>query len=96
MNDEFYEWDEAKAEANLKKHQVSFEQAMLACEDPFALIEFDDSEDYGEERYILIGRALDGVLTVIFTERSNRTRIISAREASDHERKDYRRAAQEE
>jgi uncharacterized DUF497 family protein len=95
QSDEF-EWDDAKAEANLRRHKVRFEYAVEACEDPFALIELDDSQDYGEERFILIGRAAGGVLTVVYTERNGRIRIISAREANDYERRDYRRAAQED
>lgn len=96
MESEYYEWDDAKAEANLRKHRVRFEHAVEACEDPDALIELDDSEDYGEDRFILIGRTTDGVLTVVYTERNSRIRIISAREANDYERRNYRRAAQEE
>ena len=95
MNDDF-EWDAGKAASNLKKHGVSFEQATLAFDDAFALIEQDDSEHYGEDRFILIGRALDGVLTVVYTERDGRIRIISAREAHEYERRNYYRAAQEE
>ena len=91
-----FEWDPAKAEANFRKHRVRFEHAVLACEDAFALIEQDTSEEYGEERFILIGRALDGILTVIYTERGERWRIISAREANEYERRTYYRAAQEE
>ena len=95
MNEEF-EWDAQKAASNLKKHGVSFEQATIAFDDAFALIEQDDSEHYGEDRFTLIGRALDGVLTVIYTERGGRVRIISAREAHEYERRNYYRAAQEE
>jgi uncharacterized DUF497 family protein len=96
MESEYYEWDDAKAEANLRKHRVRFEHAIEACEDSDALIELDDSEDYDEDRFILIGRATDGVLAVVYTERNSRIRIISAREANDYERRNYRRAAQEE
>ena len=56
MESDEFEWDDGKAEANLRKHKVRFEHAAQACEDPFALIELDDSEDYGEDRFILIGR----------------------------------------
>jgi len=94
--DEEFEWDSKKAAGNLKKHGVSFEQAALAFEDAFALIEQEDSEDYGEDRFILIGRVLGGVVTVVYTERSGRIRIISAREAYDYERRNYYRAAKEE
>lgn len=96
MQSDEFEWDDAKAAANLRKHRVRFEHAAEACEDPFALIEIDDTEDYGEDRYILIGSAADGVLAVVFAERSGRFRIISAREANDHERRAYHRAAQED
>jgi uncharacterized protein len=96
MQDEHFEWDDAKAEANFRKHKVRFEHAAEACEDPYGLIELDDSEDYGEDRFILVGRAADGVITVVYTERNERLRIISAREANDYERRNYRRAAQED
>ena len=96
MESDEFEWDDGKAEANLRKHKVRFEHAAQACEDPFALIELDDSEDYGEDRFILIGRAVDGVLAVVYTERNGRLRIISAREANNHEQRDYHRAAQED
>jgi uncharacterized DUF497 family protein len=96
MEGEYFEWDDAKAEANLRKHKVRFEHAAEACEDFYALIELDDSEDYGEDRFILIGRAAGGLLTVVYTERNQRIRIISAREANDYERRNYRRASEEE
>jgi uncharacterized DUF497 family protein len=96
MKSEYFEWDDAKAEANFRKHKVRFQHAAEACEDPYALIELDDSEDYGEDRFILIGRAADGLLAIVYTERNDRIRIISAREANDYERRNYRRAAQEE
>ena len=64
---EKFEWDDAKADANLRKHKVLFEHAAEACEDSFALIELDDSQDYGEDRFILIGRAAGGVLNVVYT-----------------------------
>jgi uncharacterized DUF497 family protein len=96
MQSDEFEWDDAKAEVNFRKHKVRFEHAAEACEDPFAMIELEDSEDYGEDRFVLIGRAADGVITVVYTERDGRFRIISAREANDHERRNYHRAAQED
>jgi uncharacterized protein len=96
MESDDFEWDDAKAEANFKKHKVRFEHAVEACEDCDALIELDDSEDYGESRFILIGRAANGLLAVVYTERNDRIRIISAREANAYERRNYRRAATEE
>jgi uncharacterized DUF497 family protein len=94
MMDEF-EWDPAKAAANYKRHSVRFEHAVLAFEDAFALVELDDSEDYGEERFLLTGRATGGILVIVYTERGERIRIISAREATEYERRNYYRAAQE-
>ncbi len=94
MADEF-EWDPAKAAANYKKHGVRFEHAVLAFEDAFALVELDDSQDYGEERFLLTGSTVGGILVVVYTERGERIRIISAREATEHERRNYYRAAQE-
>jgi uncharacterized DUF497 family protein len=96
MQSGYFEWDDDKAAANFKTHKVRCEHAAEAFEDPFALIERDDSDDYGEDRFILIGRAAGGILTVVYTERNERLRIISAREANTRERRNYRRAAQEE
>jgi uncharacterized protein len=95
MADDF-EWDQAKAAANYKKHGVRFEHAVGAFEDPFALIELDESEEYGEDRFLLTGRAAGGILVVVYTERGERVRIISAREATEYERRNYYRAAQED
>jgi len=57
--------------------------------DPFAIERLDDREDYGEERFILIGSAAGSILTVIYTERNGRIRIISARQATKREQDDY-------
>jgi uncharacterized protein len=92
MADEF-EWDRTKASANYKKHGVRFEHAILAFDDPFALVELDESEDYGEDRFLLTGRVADGILVVVYTERGERIRVISPREATKYERRNYYRAA---
>jgi uncharacterized DUF497 family protein len=52
-------WDEAKAESNFIKHGVSFEAAQDIFVDPFAIEQLDDREDYGEERYAIVGLASD-------------------------------------
>jgi len=88
ISDDF-EWDEAKAAENYAKHGVSFEMATLVFKDPFAIERLDDREDYGEDRFILIGMAEGAVLTVVHTERNGRIRIISARQATRHEQDDY-------
>jgi len=95
MTDDF-EWDRTKAAANYKKHGVRFEHAVLAFEDPFALVELDESEEYGEDRFLLTGRAAGGIVVVVYTERGERVRIISAREATEYERRNYYRAAKKD
>jgi hypothetical protein len=89
MDDNAFEWDEAKAVENDTKHGVSFETARAVFRDPFAVERFDDREDYGEDRFILIGMAEGVVLTVVYTERDSRIRLISARHATKHEQDDY-------
>ena len=85
-----FEWHDAKAEANLQTHGVSFNLAKTVFKDPFAVERLDDREDYGEERFILIGMAEGNVvLFVAYTEREGRMRIISARRATQNEQDDY-------
>ena len=89
MNDDGFEWDEAKAAENYTKHGVSFETAAEVFTDPFAIERLDDREHYGEDRFILIGMAEGAVLTVVYTERDDRLRLISARRATRVEQDDY-------
>jgi len=86
--DEF-EFDPAKAKANLRKHGVAFSDAEQALRDPNALtIEDPDSED--EQRFITLGMdAIGRVLVVILTQRGERIRIVSARKASRGEMENY-------
>jgi uncharacterized DUF497 family protein len=84
-----FEWDDEKAAKNLEKHGISFAQAIPAFHDPLAIDVFDDREDYGEDRFILIGMCEGQVLTVAYTERGDRTRIISARRATKDEQAYY-------
>src|SRR5271169_5184870 len=85
-----FEWHDAKAEANFEVHGVSFDLAETVFKDPFAVERLDDREDYGEERFVIIGMA-EGhvVLFVAYTEREERIRIISARRATQNEQDDY-------
>ena len=89
MEDDDFEWDNAKAEANLRKHKISFRAASRVFNDPLVLIEQDLSEDYGEDRFLAIGRVEGLLVTVAFTERGDCTRIISARKANSHEQRAY-------
>ncbi len=84
-----FEWDDEKAAENYVKHGVNFEFATLAFKDPFAVERIDDRHDYGEERFILIGMARHVVLFVVYTEREERIRLISARCATKLEYDDY-------
>ena len=89
MEQDNFEWDAEKAAANFAKHKVSFEQATGVFSDPFAIEFIDDREAYGEERYVLIGVTESRILAVVYTERDDRIRIISARLATPYERRRY-------
>lgn len=89
MNEDDFEWDDAKAAQNLAYHGVSFETAKRVFEDPFAAERLDDRADYGEDRYILIGMVDDRILCVIYTLRNGTIRIISARGAEPSEKRRY-------
>lgn len=90
MDDLEFEWDAAKAEANLRKHGVSFETASLVFSDPLVVIAEDDRFDYGEVREVAYGAVSARVLVVVFVERvDNLIRIISARLATAKERRRY-------
>jgi len=86
-----FQWDPAKARGNVRKHGVSFDEAVTVFKDPLALI-FDDTEHSEvEAREIIIGMStLSRMLLVCFVERREDTvRIISARPATHTEKKDY-------
>ena len=91
MQDAKFEWDDDKAAENLRDHRVSFEQAAFAFNDPFVVEWIDEREAYDEERSILLGMTSGQVLTVVYTERSDRIRIISAWRATRHEQDYYYR-----
>jgi len=85
-----FEWNEAKAGSNLRAHGVSFELATEVFRDAFAIERLDDREDFGEERFVIVGMAKEHVLLfVAFAERGNHIRIISARRATQYEQDDY-------
>lgn len=88
QNDDF-EWDDAKAVRNLLEHDVSFETARAAFADVFAIEREDTREVYGEIRYNLIGMVEGRLLHVTYTPRGERMRIISARAAEPRERRRY-------
>jgi len=85
-----FEWDEAKAIANLAKHKVPFPYAVRAFSDPRKIEIQDRRYEYGEERFKIIAAIEEFLVAVIFTRRGETTRVISARQASREERAQYR------
>jgi uncharacterized DUF497 family protein len=90
MDADEFEWDAAKAESNLVKHGVSFEAARCVFDDVFAYELFDFDSTQGEVRCVVTGRVNGVVLRVVYTERGDRIRIISARKATTNEEEYYR------
>lgn len=85
-----FEWDTDKAAANLRKHVVSFDEACSVFGDPLSLLMPDPDHSSGEDRFLVLGLSGQGrLLVVAFAERPPRTRLISARRASRHERRRY-------
>jgi uncharacterized DUF497 family protein len=85
-----FEWDSNKAFTNQEKHRVSFEEAVTVFSDPLAVIFDDDAHSVEELREIIIGHSISNrLLLVFFTERDEVIRIISARQATRTERRDY-------
>ncbi len=86
-----FEWDEDKAQENLQKHGIAFEEAKTVFNDPFLITFFDDEHSDAEDRYISIGVASNRkVLLVVHTERGKFViRLISCRKATLSERRVY-------
>lgn len=87
-----FEWDPRKANANQKKHRVSFEFASRVFLDPFRQDAADLESSYGEERRRVVGHIEGRLVVVSYTERKGRIRIISARRASAREQRAYAEA----
>jgi len=84
-----FEWDERKNQINLRSHRYSFKNASEVFDGPM-LIDLDDRFDYGEDRWIGIGRLRSQIVVVIYTEPDDETvRVISLRKALKHERIRY-------
>jgi uncharacterized DUF497 family protein len=88
-----FEWDPKKAAANEKKHGVTFDEAATVFGDPLGLIVDDPRHSVGEVRAVLLGYSHERrLLAVMFTERGDRIRLISARKAIRRERQTYEEA----
>ena len=88
IGDLIVEWDDNKAEMNWKKHRIHFEDAALIFLDENRIDEFDEEHSDYEERRKVIGM-VENILFVVYTERGEKLRLISARNATRREKEDY-------
>lgn len=85
-----FQWDSNKANSNVKKHGVFFEEAVTVFGDPLAVSIFDPDHSASEVRFLTIGHSrAQRLLVVSHTERAGEVRLISARLATRQERKNY-------
>ena len=87
-----FDWDRTKAESNLKKHKISFEEAQTVFSDPNARMIFDPEHSSDENRFILLGISSGLRLIVVchcYIDGDMTIRIISARKANKNEQKQY-------
>jgi uncharacterized protein len=89
-----FEWNDAKAELNRRKHGIGFADAVKAFGDPNLCFLEDNALSYGEVRMIALGLSGLELLTIVFTERGDVTRIISARRSTKEEQRIYARSYQ--
>ena len=89
-----FEWDQNKAESNLRKHGVSFEEAETVFGDVFARIFDDEEHSFDEKRNGIVGHSVKNRLLIVsFAERENDIiRVISARKTTPKERRKYENA----
>jgi uncharacterized DUF497 family protein len=83
-----FEWDRAKETSNLRKHGITFKDAVAVFGRPY-MERLDDRRDYGEERFVVYGEAHNTVIVLVYTWRGSVRRIISARKATKAERETY-------
>jgi uncharacterized DUF497 family protein len=83
-----FEWDDKKRRMNLKKHNVDFEDAPRVFTEDAYVVE-DTREDYGEQRFLLMGFLYSRVVVIAFTRRDDAIRIISMRKATKREQQHY-------
>ena len=88
IGDTIVEWDDKKAEINWKKHRVRFSVAARVFADDHRIEDFDELHSDDEDRIKIIGK-VDKVLVVIYTERCDRARLISARYANKEDKERY-------
>ncbi len=84
-----FEWDGEKNRLNQQRHGISFEDVVGFLDDPCLVERLDLREDYGEDRIIAFAMVHTRVLAIVYVERDNALRLISARQASREESNDY-------
>jgi uncharacterized DUF497 family protein len=90
-----FEWDQKKAEANKRKHKISFQRAAAVFRDPYMISVFDDEHSKAEDRWLTMGMDENGILLVVshtfykISESQCNIRIISARKATKTETEQY-------
>ena len=90
-----FEWDPIKARKNYQKHKISFERASEIFLDPMALSIYDKEHSHSEDRWITIGKTKSEIISVVvhtfqeIQEDNIRIRIISARKATNNEKRQY-------
>ena len=86
-----FEWDRKKEQINIKKHKLDFTTASFVFDDENYVEIFDEKHSDDEERFMAIGMVnqIAVIITVVYTERGNAVRIISARKATKQEREFY-------
>lgn len=84
-----------KNSANIKNHDIDFSDAWRIFERPM-VIKADTRRNYGEERWIALRRLLETAVTIVYTYRSKKIRIISIRRANRNERKTYEARCQKQ
>jgi uncharacterized protein len=84
-----FQWDEEKRRINIAKHGVDFKDAIAVFRDDLGFDFIDDRDDYGEIRMALIGMVGMRLLTIVYTDRGDEVRIISARQSTKAEHNAY-------
>jgi uncharacterized DUF497 family protein len=85
-----FEWDSNKNTSNKEKHGIDFNDAKEVFKDENKTLSEDNRNDYGEKRWKIIGEIYGSIISVIYTQRNESIRIISARKASKKERDEYK------
>jgi len=88
--EQHFEWDEEKAEENIKKHGIGFWEAVTVFRDPLAITIHDPDHSRDEDRFLTVGMtSRNRIVVTAFTERGPCIRVISCREVSKSEKRKY-------